>query len=242
MDDPHKDEDNDQTNSAASSSADSVSVMSSASSLSPPSRLLHITILASGSRGDIQPYAVLAYGLQKRGHTVRLATEERMRPFVYTFPGVEYVHVSGDPTGVLFTEEGQRLLEQGNFFKVMAKGAETQKECYNDILNDYTNACLGWADVIITGPLSMTQALCIAEKMNVPCIPLALGPAFPTSTFPLWAISTSTLPFKFMNKLTYNVAFWMMWKVIICSLFHHFLYLFISVLSYKFNFTYIFLE
>jgi hypothetical protein len=32
---------------------------------------MHITILALGSRGDVQPYAVLGSGLKSAGHQVR---------------------------------------------------------------------------------------------------------------------------------------------------------------------------
>ena len=35
---------------------------------------MHITILAIGSRGDVQPYAALGMGLQAAGHQVRIAT------------------------------------------------------------------------------------------------------------------------------------------------------------------------
>ena len=33
---------------------------------------MHITILAAGSRGDVQPYVALGMGLQQVGHEVRL--------------------------------------------------------------------------------------------------------------------------------------------------------------------------
>jgi UDP:flavonoid glycosyltransferase YjiC (YdhE family) len=37
---------------------------------------MHITILALGSRGDIQPYATLGAGLKSAGHQVRFITFE----------------------------------------------------------------------------------------------------------------------------------------------------------------------
>jgi UDP:flavonoid glycosyltransferase YjiC (YdhE family) len=35
---------------------------------------MHLTIVAIGSRGDIQPYIALGQGLQQAGHDVRLNT------------------------------------------------------------------------------------------------------------------------------------------------------------------------
>eukprot|EP01113_Clastostelium_recurvatum_P032121 TRINITY_DN4081_c0_g2_i1.p1 TRINITY_DN4081_c0_g2~~TRINITY_DN4081_c0_g2_i1.p1 ORF type:complete len:525 (-),score=94.98 TRINITY_DN4081_c0_g2_i1:21-1595(-) len=199
------------TSSSSSTSASSSSSSPSSASSSPAPRPFRVTIMTSGSRGDVQPYAVLALGLKQRGHQVRLATEERMRSFVESM-GVEYAHVAGDPIAVLFTKEGQQMLNNGSFLKLLSHQQNSQKEFYEECLGDYLKACDGWADIIITGPLCMTQALCIAEKMRVPCLPLLLGPSFPTDEFPIWVIATAPLPFKFMNKLTYTTAFWAMWK------------------------------
>ena len=38
---------------------------------------MKIAILTYGSRGDVQPYLALALGLQKAGHTIRLAAPHR---------------------------------------------------------------------------------------------------------------------------------------------------------------------
>lgn len=35
---------------------------------------MHLTFLAVGSRGDVQPFVALGLGLQKAGHTIRFAT------------------------------------------------------------------------------------------------------------------------------------------------------------------------
>jgi UDP:flavonoid glycosyltransferase YjiC (YdhE family) len=43
---------------------------------------MHITILAVGSQGDVQPYAALGAGLRSAGHDVTLATSARFAPLV----------------------------------------------------------------------------------------------------------------------------------------------------------------
>src|SRR5690348_18304879 len=43
---------------------------------------MHITILALGSRGDIQPYAALGSGLKSAGHEVRFITFESFASLV----------------------------------------------------------------------------------------------------------------------------------------------------------------
>jgi sterol 3beta-glucosyltransferase len=43
---------------------------------------MHISILALGSRGDIQPYAVLGSWLKSAGHQVRFITFESFAPLI----------------------------------------------------------------------------------------------------------------------------------------------------------------
>jgi UDP:flavonoid glycosyltransferase YjiC (YdhE family) len=50
---------------------------------------MRIAIIASGSRGDIEPYIALGKGLQGAGHIVRLATHENFASLV-ALHGVEF--------------------------------------------------------------------------------------------------------------------------------------------------------
>ena len=43
---------------------------------------MHVTILALGSRGDVQPYATLGNGLKSAGHQVRFITFESFASLV----------------------------------------------------------------------------------------------------------------------------------------------------------------
>jgi len=42
---------------------------------------MHITILTTGSRGDIQPYLALGMGLRQAGHCVQVQPICRLRPW-----------------------------------------------------------------------------------------------------------------------------------------------------------------
>jgi sterol 3beta-glucosyltransferase len=67
---------------------------------------MRITILAHGSRGDIQPYVALGIGLQQAGHTVRLAAPQLFESLVTGY-GLEFAPLAGDPTQLM-----QRAVEQ----------------------------------------------------------------------------------------------------------------------------------
>lgn len=79
------------------------------------------------------------------------------------------------------------------------------------VLSDTAAACQG-ADLILAGPLSLTATMCVAEQLQVPWVPVVLGPVMPTAEFPSWALSNSPFYFKWMNRATYSFIFWALWK------------------------------
>jgi len=83
--------------------------------------------------------------------------------------------------------------------------------CYAQVLADTAAACQG-ADLILSGPLSLTATMCVAEQLHVPWVPVVLGPVMPTAEFPSWAISSTPFYFKWLNKATYSFIFWALWK------------------------------
>ena len=55
-----------------------------------------ITVLATGSRGDVQPFLALAAGLQRRGQAVRLVCNELYAGLARSY-GLDVRPVSWDP-------------------------------------------------------------------------------------------------------------------------------------------------
>ena len=68
------------------------------------------TILAHGSRGDVQPYVALGRGLRQAGHRVRLACPARFEQMVVD-NGLEFAPLAGDPTTL--ARDLRTLVEQG---------------------------------------------------------------------------------------------------------------------------------
>ena len=66
-----------------------------------------ITILCSGSRGDIQPYVALAVAIQKQGHAVRVAAGVSFADFITSY-GVEHYSLATDYKS---TDVDPKLLE-----------------------------------------------------------------------------------------------------------------------------------
>lgn len=77
---------------------------------------MKILILTLGTRGDVQPYAVLGKALQQRGHEVTLSSAKNFETLVKSY-GINFVPVEADYQEILQSEEGKKLMK-GNPFVI----------------------------------------------------------------------------------------------------------------------------
>lgn len=98
-----------------------------------------VSIISSGSRGDVQPLIGLALELSKK-HRVRILTNTGSpRKFVESFPGLEYVEIfPGDSDEILRTNETIRTaMAKGDVFKFFQCVDELGKEAAPTILKNF---------------------------------------------------------------------------------------------------------
>ena len=55
---------------------------------------MKITVVTVGTRGDVEPFVALGLGLQKAGHTIKIATHAMFENFVRGY-GLDFALVSG---------------------------------------------------------------------------------------------------------------------------------------------------
>lgn len=71
---------------------------------------MKIAILTLGTRGDVQPYAVLGQALQQRGHEVTLSTAKNFESLVTSY-GIGFLPVEADFQALLDSEEGKKMMK-----------------------------------------------------------------------------------------------------------------------------------
>lgn len=69
---------------------------------------MRIAILTLGTRGDVQPYAVLGRSLKQRGHSVILSTGKNFEGLVKSF-GIDFAPVDADFQALLNSPEGNKI-------------------------------------------------------------------------------------------------------------------------------------
>lgn len=130
-------------------------------------------MIASGSRGDVQPQAALAQGLQAAGWRVRFATHRCFQPLVEA-AGLEHYPLAGDSQGFFSGAAGVALREKLG----RGQGADWCRRFLGPFMRkflaDCTSACAG-ADAILYWPPTQVGSS-LTEKLGVPSIGVATYP------------------------------------------------------------------
>ncbi len=172
---------------------------------------MRIVLIATGSRGDVEPYLALGKGLQAAGHVVRLVSHENAGPLVKAH-GVEFWPIEGNAQDVAQSPEMRELLEKGNFLAIMSKMGKDAQENALAFAKGGLAACQGM-DLIIAGLGGMFIGAALAEKLNIEFmqahyVPFSPTRAYPNALFPaLPAFLNGAL-----NRVSYRLAQQMMWQ------------------------------
>src|SRR3970040_1121168 len=134
---------------------------------------MHITILALGSRGDIQPYATLGNGLKAAGHQVRFITFESFAALVAENE-LDFHAIQGNAQA-LVANAGPDILALMRSFGSLAEG----------YARDLSAPYLGETDLIINQLPAGLYGFDLAEKYGVPMALAAVIPLARTQAFPV---------------------------------------------------------
>ncbi len=167
---------------------------------------MHITILAYGSRGDVQPYIALGIGLLRAGYGVRLAAPQRFQGFVCEHD-LDFAPLAGDPTQLaqaLADRAGRNPLRTGQVIAEYALPLAAQ------VLNDVRAACQG-TEAVVHSFLTTIAGHQVARELDIPDFSALLFPAFArTTAFPNPALPALPLG-GWYNRLTHDFftqSFW----------------------------------
>lgn len=172
---------------------------------------MRIAIIASGSRGDVEPYVALGKGLQAAGHSVRLVTHRDFETLV-TAHGVDFWPVEGSVQDV--AQSMATLIENGNFLAILARmGQEAQRGALASASASLA-ACQG-VELIVAGIGGVFVGIAIGEKLGIPLLQAYYIPFTPTGAYPAFVVpKPPALLGTLMNRPSYQVARQMMWQML----------------------------
>jgi sterol 3beta-glucosyltransferase len=173
-------------------------------------------MLASGTRGDVQPCVALGRGLQETGVPVVIAASPRFKGLVEG-SGAGFAPLEGNPSDLMGQGPGDMAASvRGGLMRGMAATARFLRAAqgeYARMLESAAAAADG-ARAIVIG-LSTTWGVSIAEALGVPCIRCMVQPWGRTGAFPSPLLPLRGSFGRPLNAASYRLveqAMWQPWR------------------------------
>lgn len=161
---------------------------------------MRITILTTGSRGDIQPFIALGQGLKQAGYQVKLATHDTFQEMAQHY-GLEFAAIAGDVQTMMATEAGQNMLKSKNPIYLIQQYARMVQPLVAQAISDSWAACQD-SDAIIFTAMAV-WGYDIAEALGIPCFFASLMPQSSNSDFPYPSLPPTLRLGSIFNQLSY---------------------------------------
>lgn len=170
---------------------------------------MQITILAVGSRGDVQPAVALGAGLRQAGHAVRIGSYAQFAELVTSY-GLAFTPIAGDIQALLQSEEGRAVLESRNPLRLLQLIRTHANQSADAAWADISAACAG-ADALVSLGMFYYAADAVATVRQLPHLNAQLQPNLPTSAFPAPLLPALPLRTPFLNRASHQLAELLYW-------------------------------
>lgn len=170
--------------------------------------MFEVSIVASGTRGDVQPYIALGKGLKDAGYNVRLLASEDFEPLA-AGAGLEFYSTGGSIEAIIQSDEWRKTTENGNFLAILSRMQREMKH-HAAGLAQKLPALLEGSDLIVTGA-GVFGVLAFANLHNIPVIQAYVFPFTPTREFPSPLTPGLTLGGA-LNRLSFHAMRQMLWQ------------------------------
>ncbi|MCU0500062.1 MAG: glycosyltransferase [Anaerolineae bacterium] len=170
--------------------------------------MTQITIVASGSRGDVQPYVALGKGLLAAGYRVRLLASENFASLA-TEAGLAFASTGLSIEAITQSEEWRTVLESGNFIAILKKMQSEMKRHAADATRLLPDL-LRESDLIVAG-MSVLGIHGLATHYRIPMVRAYVFPFTPTRLFPTPLVPKLALGGVF-NRWSYQITHQLFWQ------------------------------
>jgi len=177
-----------------------------------------IVMLASGTRGDVQPAIALALGISRSGLPVRLAAPPAYQVWIEGY-GLPFAPIESNPSDLLTRPGAQSTLTyDGRPLHNLRASLSYIKEArplYASMLESAWQASRDACALLISLPT--IWGVHFAEALNIPCLGAFLQPVTPTRDFPAPVFPFPSNLGGMFNCWTYSaagLATWLPWNKI----------------------------
>lgn len=173
---------------------------------------MRILLSSTGSRGDVQPFLVLAAALQKQGHEVKVAAPVDYSALAHELQ-IPFAPIQGDIQSLLQSEGGRKMLNSGSNPFAMMSGIKKMIQPIIEETGRVIRENAEDANLIISHYSGSMFTQTISEKLQIPYLPVMLVPLLETAEHPSVLFPPLPLNWAWLNRLT-GIAipriFWML--------------------------------
>jgi sterol 3beta-glucosyltransferase len=173
---------------------------------------MQVSIIAVGSRGDVQPIIALGKGLHDAGYRVRVIAGENFESFI-TEHGLEFASLGVDMVALMQTDTAQKWVDSNVNGLAQIRHMRTMMEIAREPMTRSMWEAVQDADVIVPGLLTEVLATSVAEARGAKAVSALLQPfrlsGRPEATMiPYWRWGSS-----FLNRWSTKLAQRVMWPI-----------------------------
>ncbi|QLH26661.1 glycosyltransferase [Streptomyces sp. Rer75] len=162
---------------------------------------MHVALVITGTRGDVQPFIALGRALDSRGHEVTLATHDEFETFVRE-AGLDFASLPGSTRDFLAHPALAEALQQGaSLFRAARKVPRQSPENTRRLVARIAEVAAS-ADLVVTSILSR---ITFEADDTTPWCSLSWWPLNPTSRWPAMMAPQAKLG-PLYNRLTHRLA------------------------------------
>lgn len=170
---------------------------------------MRMTLVAIGSRGDVEPLVALGGALARAGHQVRVATSPDFEPMVRG-AGLDFATVGPSTVDVLSETPGRKLIGGSGGLCAQALRLRRLLAPIADELAADLLAAVDDADAVLFTQLVNVGD--VAEQLGIPSMLVALWPKNRTSAFPAIGFPRARLLGPAYNRLTHLLLEQLSWR------------------------------
>lgn len=135
---------------------------------------MKITVLAAGSRGDIQPYLAFSIGLQEAGYQVCLAANSNFSSLAQQYD-IPFFPLQIDSYAFTQDPRARAWLESRNPLKLAFESVRIIQPMVSQLLQDAWIAAQD-ADALVYHSYAMPTGYYIGQQLGIPALPISMYP------------------------------------------------------------------
>jgi len=171
---------------------------------------MRVTVIAAGSRGDIQPYLALAAGLKQRGFDVRFGTNINFEGLARQYD-LPFAPIGVDSYREAQSEKARAWLESTSTIKLAVGTLRVVRPILDRLIGDVFEICQD-SDLLVYHSFTVPYVYHFSRHLGIPALAASIYP-LATSAHPALSLNPPPVSSPAINRFTHFMVDAFGWQV-----------------------------